>query len=236
MDIYEFIAVSVKQNASDLHLSAANLPMLRINGKLIRCANEALAAEALERQLLQTLTESQKLRFNAAHQLDYSLTVNGCRLRGNLFRQRQGIAAAFRHIPQHIPSLRSLTPPSGLEKLSAVENGLILFTGPTGCGKSTTLAALLQHIAQNEERHIVTLEDPIEFIHTSGRSLIQQREVGIHVDSFQQGLYAALRQDPDVILLGELRDLPTISLALTAAETGSFGAGVAAYPLCCPKR
>lgn len=221
MDIYELIAVSVKQNASDLHLSAGNLPMLRIYGELKPWGETVLDPAELERQLLMTLTETQTALFKLHHQVDYSLTVNKTlRLRVNLFRQRQGVSAVFRHIPFKVPLLQTLHPPDIFQSFTAMENGLILVTGATGSGKSTTLAALIQDVNLSQKRHVITLEDPIEFIHQSHNGLIQQREIGVHVGSFTQGLHSALREDPDIILLGELRDPETISLALTAAETG----------------
>lgn len=221
MDIYELITTSVKQNASDLHLSSGNLPIRRIYGDLYTFDDKPLSPQQLEEQLLQTLTVKQKELFAADHQLDYSLTVAGnIRLRVNLFRQRQGISAVFRFIPSMIPLLPSLLPPDIFHHFIGMANGLILVTGATGSGKSTTLASLIQEINLNQKRHVITLEDPIEFIHQSSMSLIQQREVGPDVNSFEHGLYAALREDPDIILLGELRGPETISLALTAAETG----------------
>lgn len=221
MDIYELIAASVKQNASDLHLSAGNLPVQRINGCLSHCGDTCLEAIQLEQQLLQTLTKQQMELFYRHHQLDYSLMIDKrIRLRGNLFQQQRGISAVFRLIPSTIPSLESLSPPAIFQQLPKMESGLVLITGATGSGKSTTLAAVIQTINLQQKRHIITLEDPIEFIHQSVGCLIQQREVGEHVADFNQGLHVALREDPDIILLGELRSPETIALALTAAETG----------------
>lgn len=222
MDLYDLITLSVKQNASDLHLSAGNLAMLRIDGKLQVCGDRPFIAERLEKQLLLTLDSQQLQQFEAQGELDYALTItsSGVRLRGNIFRQRQGLSAVYRRIPLQIADISSLNAPELLNQVSHLTDGLILITGATGSGKSTTLAALVQFINQQQSRHIITLEDPIEFLHLSQRSLIQQREIGLHTESFYSGLRAALREDPDIILLGELRDPDSIRLALTAAETG----------------
>lgn len=221
MDIHQLLASSVKENASDLHLSAGNFPMLRIDGALQQLNAVCLDNDLLKTQIISTLSPNQKIHFEQAHQLDYAITTElGERFRVNLFQQRQGISAVFRHIKSDVPKLASLNAPAVLTQLCQQENGLILVTGATGSGKSTTLAALVQQINQTSKTHILTLEDPIEFVYQSEVGLIQQREIGVHVADFNQGLHAALREDPDVILLGELRQPETIALALTAAETG----------------
>jgi len=221
MDIYQLMGISVKENASDLHLSAGNFPMLRVDGELRRLNDERLEENMLKTALFSTLTIQQEAIFEREKQLDYAITtVQGSRFRVNLFQQRQGISAVFRYIKSVIPTLSVLNAPDVFTQLCQHENGLILVTGATGSGKSTTLAALVQQINTMSRRHMVTLEDPIEFIYQNQQSLIQQREIGTHAMDFNQGLYAALREDPDVILLGELRQPDTISLALTAAETG----------------
>lgn len=220
-DIHQLLAISVKENASDLHLSAGNFPMLRIDGRLQPLNSMCLEDNWLRSQLMTTFSAQQKSYFERNHQLDYAmLSEQGERFRVNVFLQRQGISAVFRHIKSTIPLLASLHAPAVLTSLCQQENGLILVTGATGSGKSTTLAALIQQINQVSRRHILTLEDPIEFVYHNQAGLIQQREIGVHVADFNQGLHAALREDPDVILLGELRQPATIALALTAAETG----------------
>ncbi|MBK5144420.1 PilT/PilU family type 4a pilus ATPase [Budviciaceae bacterium BWR-B9] len=220
MNVCQLITDSVKQNASDLHLSAGHLPVLRVNGDLHYFGESLLRSEWLSEQLLALLTGEQRVQFQQQRQLDFALTIEDIRLRVNLFQQCDGISAALRFIRNHIPPPESLGIPDSLIAMSNCQDGLVIVAGATGSGKSTTLAALTGMINQQSARHIITLEDPIEFIHHSQRCLIQQREVGRHVDSFSQGLRAALRQDPDIILLGELRDVETIHMALTAAETG----------------
>ncbi|MCD1127234.1 PilT/PilU family type 4a pilus ATPase [Jinshanibacter sp. LJY008] len=220
MNVCQLITDSVKQNASDLHLSAGHLPVLRVNGDLHYFGESLLQPEWLSEQLLACLTSEQLGQFQQSGQLDFALTIEGIRLRVNLFQQCDGISAAFRFIQNQIPPPESLGIPDSLIAMSRCLDGLVIIAGATGSGKSTTLAALIAMINRQSARHIITLEDPIEFIHHSDRCLIQQREVGRHVESFSQGLRAALRQDPDIILLGELRDVETIHMALTAAETG----------------
>lgn len=221
MDICELVSLSVKQNASDLHLSAGHLPMLRVNGNLRACEEGKLDAIKLQEQILSRLSAEQLAVFQSQGQLDCALSwSDGVRLRANIFQQRSGISAAFRFIQTKIPDSSALKIPDAIVAISHRSDGLVIIAGATGSGKSTTMAALIAGINQREHRHIITLEDPIEFIHHSNSSLIQQREIGNHAASFSQGLRAALRQDPDIILLGELRDAETIRLALTAAETG----------------
>lgn len=222
MDIDEFVALSVKHNASDLHLCTGHLPMLRIDGELQAVeSGEILTQQQMaawcQTQLSQTIWQ----QLQQVGQLDLALALaDGTRLRANFFLQNAGVSVALRRIASQCPTLAELTTPEIIPALLQREDGLILVTGATGSGKSTTLAAMIDFINRHQRRHILTLEDPIEFIHRSQRSLIQQRELGRDTHSFDDALRAALREDPDVILLGELRDTTTVRLALTAAETG----------------
>jgi len=222
MDIEELVALSVKHNAGDLHLCSGHSPFWRRAGRLEAMPGDLPVSDELLQHLSRSwLDAGQQREFAQAGQLDFALTLaDGARLRANLFRQRKGVSLALRFIASRCPALAELGLPPVAEELLKLEDGLVLVTGATGSGKSTTLAALIGAINQQQNRHILTLEDPVEFIHQSERSLIQQREIGQHCASFSAGLRAALREDPDVILLGELRDGETIQLALTAAETG----------------
>ncbi|OJT36929.1 type IV pilus twitching motility protein PilT [Serratia plymuthica] len=222
MDIDEFVALSVKHNASDLHLCAGHQPMLRIDGELQPLEGAEILTQERMHQLCGTLLQPPQRQLLQQHgQLDLALTLAGdIRLRANFFLQSLGISIALRLIAGHCPTLAALAAPAIVPALLRREDGLILVTGATGSGKSTTLAAMIDDINQHQRRHVITLEDPIEFMHHSRNSLIQQRELGRDSHSFDEALRAALREDPDVILLGELRDTTTIRLALTAAETG----------------
>ncbi|MFN2995164.1 type IV pilus twitching motility protein PilT [Serratia plymuthica] len=222
MDIDEFVALSVKHNASDLHLCAGHQPMLRIDGELQPLEGAEILTQERMHQLCGTLLQPPQRQLLQQHgQLDLALTLAGdIRLRANFFLQNLGISIALRLIAGHCPTLAALAAPAIVPALLRREDGLILVTGATGSGKSTTLAAMIDDINQHQRRHVITLEDPIEFMHHSRKSLIQQRELGRDSHSFDEALRAALREDPDVILLGELRDTTTIRLALTAAETG----------------
>ncbi|AGO56930.1 YggR [Serratia plymuthica 4Rx13] len=222
MDIDEFMALSVKHNASDLHLCAGHQPMLRIDGELQPLEGAEILTQERMHQLCGTLLQPPQRQLLQQHgQLDLALTLAGdIRLRANFFLQSLGISIALRLIAGHCPTLAALAAPAIVPALLRREDGLILVTGATGSGKSTTLAAMIDDINQHQRRHVITLEDPIEFMHHSRKSLIQQRELGRDSHSFDEALRAALREDPDVILLGELRDTTTIRLALTAAETG----------------
>ncbi|WP_158783911.1 type IV pilus twitching motility protein PilT [Pantoea sp. BAV 3049] len=222
MDIEDIVALSVKHNAGDLHLCSGHSPFWRRDGRLQKMAEvQPVSDELLQSAARGWLDSAQQDHFARAGQLDFAVTLaDGTRLRGNLFRQRLGMSLALRVIVSECPELAALGAPPVVSQLLQLRDGLVLVTGATGSGKSTTLAALAGEINRLQERHIITLEDPIEFIHHSECSLVQQREIGMHCGSFSDGLRAALREDPDVILLGELRDSETIQLALTAAETG----------------
>ena len=222
MDLDEVVALSVKHNAADLHLCSGHLPHWRRQGQLEPIPQQSeLAADWLDAFIEQWMSGVQQEELEENGHVDFAITLqSGVRLRANIFMQRQGLSLALRLIASRAPDINSLQLPDVVQQLLQLEEGLILITGATGSGKSTTLAAIVDALNREQARHIITLEDPIEFVHHSQRSLIQQREVGTHTASFQQALKAALREDPDVILLGELRDSETIRLALTAAETG----------------
>ncbi|HEC1648443.1 TPA: type IV pilus twitching motility protein PilT [Yersinia enterocolitica] len=221
-DFANKVADSVNHNASDLHLCTDHHPILRIDGELKIFSHwPQVNADWINGLYQHLLTQAQQNQLQQAGQVDCAYTtVAGQRLRANIFQQRQGYSIAFRLIPKTCPSLAELEAPDIIRELAKRENGLILISGATGSGKSTTLNAMIKAINDQQARHIITLEDPIEFIHCSQSSLIQQREMGSHTDSFSGALRGVLRQDPDIILLGELRDQETIRLALTAAETG----------------
>ncbi|HCQ7756833.1 TPA: type IV pilus twitching motility protein PilT [Citrobacter sedlakii] len=218
MNMEEIVALSVKHNVSDLHLSNAWPARWRKRGQLEAAPFPIPDMDSL---LAQWLDARQLAVFQQEGQLDFAVTLTGNqRLRASAFRQQRGISLALRLLPSRCATLEALATPAALPELLASENGLILVTGATGSGKSTTLAAMVDWLNRHTDGHILTLEDPIEYIYASQRCLIQQREIGMHCSSFAAGLRAALREDPDVILLGELRDSETIRLALTAAETG----------------
>lgn len=214
----EIVAHSVKHNVSDLHLCTGFAPHWRRLGILEPLPGECPDPQAL---LDRWLTKQQKDQLSVAGQLDFAVTLaDGRRLRANAFRQQRGVSLALRILPDGCPRLETLLTPEGLGGLLAHQDGLILVTGATGSGKSTTLAAMVDFLSRQGGHHIISLEDPIEFLHDPATGLIQQREIGVHCRSFCDGLRGALREDPDIILLGELRDADTIRLALTAAETG----------------
>ena len=209
------------REASDLHITSGCAPYLRVHGEMVKLNYKDLSPEVSQALIFEVLTETQRERFTETCDLDCSYSLKGVgRFRVNVFRQRNGVGAVFRLIPEYIQTIEELGLPANLTDLLDVSEGLILMTGPTGAGKSTTLAALIDKINTDRKAHIITIEDPIEFVHHNKNSLITQREVSSHTSSFHQALRAALREDPDVILVGEMRDLETISLALTAAETG----------------
>lgn len=221
MHIEEIITKAINQNASDIHLATGTTPILRINGDLHKLFYPALTANEINHFLQPILTIEQQQKL--AHDLDLDFiyqTIEGHRLRSNVFYQQHGMSLALRIISKKIPTLTQINAPKICHQLCELKHGLILITGPTGSGKSTTLAAITNHINFHQSKHIITLEDPIEFIHMSEKCLINQREIQHHFLNYPNGLRAALREDPDIILLGEMRDLETIRLALTAAETG----------------
>jgi len=221
MDISELLIFVQKENASDLHLSAGESPMVRIHGEMKRIEMPSLSKENLHMMLYDILNDQQRKRFEETHELDFSIDLKGvARFRVNAFRQARGEGIVFRVIPSKILTLEQLGLPKTLREVTKNERGLVLVTGPTGSGKSTTLAAMIDIINNSLNGHIITIEDPIEFVHESKKCLINQRELGAHTHSFANALRSALREDPDIILVGEMRDLETISLALTAAETG----------------
>jgi twitching motility protein PilT len=215
------ITVSERQ-ASDLHLTAGAPPMIRDKGRLVPMEGFAKLTPQQTREVVYgILNEDQRKRFENARQLDFAYSIpNVARFRVNCYLQRGSVSAAFRLVPQGIPALDDLGVPAVLREFTRKPRGFILVTGPTGSGKSTTLAAMIDAINREREDHILTIEDPIEFLHQHKRSIVNQREIGSDADSFNLGLRAALRQDPDVILVGEMRDMETIATALTAAETG----------------
>jgi twitching motility protein PilT len=221
MDITQLLAFAVKNRASDLHLSAGLPPMIRVHGDVRRLNVEALDHERVHAMVYDVMNDAQRKQFEETLECDFSFEVPGLsRFRVNAFNQQRGAGAVFRAIPSKVLTLEQLATPALFADLALRPRGLVLVTGPTGSGKSTTLAALVNHRNENDHGHILTIEDPIEFVHESRRSLVNQREVGPHTRSFANALRAALREDPDVILVGEMRDLETIRLAITAAETG----------------
>jgi twitching motility protein PilT len=222
VNIDDLLEQAVVRNASDLHISVGTAPVLRINGSLARISGPAaLDGEATRTMLYRILSSEQQKHLELNRQIDLAYEIPGlARFRVNIYFQRDALGGAFRQIPQDIKSLEELGLPSSLHSLTEKPRGLVLVTGPTGSGKSTTLAALIDEINRKRSDHILTIEDPIEFVHPHKRCLVNQREIGVDATGFAEALRAALRQDPDVILVGELRDLETISTALTAAETG----------------
>jgi twitching motility protein PilT len=221
VQIEDLLRTMVEKGASDLHLKAGSPPMLRIDGELVPAGYEMLSPDVLRRMIESILTEQQKAEFVAEKELDLAYSVPGLsRFRVNVYIQRGTWAAAIRVIPARPFTIDELKLPPILKELAVKPRGLILVTGPTGSGKSTTLAAMINHVNENRRCHIVTIEDPIEFLHKDKLSVISQREVGSDTHSFAAALTRVLRQDPDVILIGEMRDLETISVAITAAETG----------------
>jgi len=210
-----------ERGASDLHLTSGSPPYMRIHGEMVKLNYKSVTADTSQALIFEILNNKQKDIFTENWDLDLSYPLSGVgRFRVNVFMQRTGISAAFRLIPEKIKTIRELDLPEQLSSLIDVSEGLVLVTGPTGSGKSTTLASLIHTINVDQQAHIITIEDPIEFVHENHQSLVSQREVSSHTKSFGSALRAALREDPDIILVGEMRDLETISLAITAAETG----------------
>ncbi len=220
MDITELLRFAVSEEASDIHVSSGEPPIMRIHGSMKRLDHPALSGDDVHRMIYDIMSDKQRKDFEELNELDFSFEMGDNRFRVNAFIQRRGKSAAFRVIPTTILSLEQLGLPSILKQLCEHEKGLILVTGPTGSGKSTTLAAMIDFINNTREGHLLTIEDPIEFVHSSKKCLVQQRELGIHTHSFANALRSAFREDPDFILVGEMRDLETIQLAVTAAETG----------------
>ena len=221
MDITELLAFSAKQGASDLHLSAGLPPMIRVDGDVRRINLPALDHKQVHALIYDIMNDKQRKDFEEFLETDFSFEVPGvARFRVNAFNQNRGSGAVFRTIPSKVLSMEDLGMGEIFRKISDVPRGLVLVTGPTGSGKSTTLAAMLDYINSNKYHHILTVEDPIEFVHESKKCLINQREVHRDTLGFSEALRSALREDPDIILVGEMRDLETIRLALTAAETG----------------
>jgi twitching motility protein PilT len=217
----DLFRIMVKQGASDLHLTTGAPPILRLNGEMERLEYRDLTNDECKALIFEILTEAQRKQFTENWDLDCAYPVPDCgRFRCNIFMQRKGIGAVFRHIPEKIKTCEELNLPKIMTDVIQASQGLILVTGPTGSGKSTTLAALINELNDKQKLHILTLEDPIEFVHPNKMALINQREVHVNTKSFADALRAALREDPDVILVGELRDPETIGLALKAAETG----------------
>ncbi len=221
MDITELLDFSVKHNASDLHLSAGVPPMVRIDGEVRKLGIPALEHSEVHKLVFDIMNDKQRSEYEEHLEIDFSFDVPDIgRFRVNAFNQSRGCSAVFRTIPSEVPTLAQIDAPDKFSEIASLERGLVLVTGPTGSGKSTTLAAMVDHINQHQNKHILTIEDPIEFVHQNKKCLVNQREVHRDTHSFKAALRSALREDPDIILVGELRDQETISLALTAAETG----------------
>jgi len=221
MDVSELLIFMVDNKGSDLHVSSGEPPVVRIHGDMMKIEVPPMDKDEVHNMIYDILNDQQRKVFEENLELDFSFALGDiARFRVNVFKQQRGDAAVFRTIPTQIPTFEELNLPKVFMDISRLEKGLVLVTGPTGSGKSTTLAAMVDLINREEKGHILTVEDPIEFVHTSKGCLVNQRELGPHTKSFSNALRSALREDPDVILVGEMRDLETISLALTAAETG----------------
>ncbi|OIO68580.1 MAG: twitching motility protein PilT [Zetaproteobacteria bacterium CG_4_9_14_3_um_filter_49_83] len=221
MDISELLSFSVKNGASDLHMSSGEPPMIRIHGDMTRIKMPPLDERMVQAMVYDIMNDTQRKLFEEHLELDFSFALGDiARFRVNCFKQKRGMSAVFRTIPTEVLTLEQLKCPEIFKEIAMTPRGICLVTGPTGSGKSTTLAAMINHRNEVEKGHILTVEDPIEFVHKSKSSLVSQRELGPHTLSFANALKAALREDPDVILVGEMRDLETIALAISAAETG----------------
>jgi len=221
ISVTELLAFTVKNKGSDLHISAGMEPIIRVNGDMTKIKMPAIDNKVAVDLIYDIMTDKNRKEFEEHNECDFSYEVSGlARFRVNVFMQERGISAVMRVIPSEVLTLEALNAPEIFKEISMLPRGICLVTGPTGSGKSTTLAAMVDYRNENEKGHILTVEDPIEFVHRSKSSLISQREVHAHTESFNNALRSALREDPDVILVGELRDLETVRLALTAAETG----------------
>jgi len=221
MDLVDTLVEVLERNASDLHLTVGSPPVIRVAGKLIRLDYPRLTSTDTRDLIYSILTQDQRQRIENEWEIDFSYSVPGrARFRVNAYFQRNSLGAALRLIPAHIKNVEELMLPSIIHEMAAKPRGFVVVTGPTGSGKSTTLAAIIQEINFTREEHIMTVEDPIEFLHRHGKSIVNQREVGTDTKSFNRALKSVLRQDPDVILVGEMRDTETMQTALTAAETG----------------
>lgn len=221
MKLDELLKFSVQQGASDLHISVGLPPMVRVDGDVRRINVPSLSQEDVHDLIMSSMNEVQQQDFEEKWEVEFSLSLRGiARFRVNIFQQHRGISAVFRTIPNEVSTLDALGCPSHFKEIIDVPHGLIIVTGPTGSGKSTTLAAMIDYLNKNKNEHILTIEDPIEFIHQSQQCLVNQREVHRDTHSFARALRSALREDPDIIMVGEMRDVETIRLALTAAETG----------------
>jgi len=221
MNLLSLLKETITGGASDLHLVAGISPVIRIDGELKRLEEKSLTSEEVKSLVYSVMSPEKIAQFEKSHELDFSFGVSGVgRFRTNVHVQRGSTAVAIRRLLDHIPSLSELNLPSILAELALKKRGLILVTGPAGCGKSTTLAAMIGIINEQRPAHVITLEDPIEYLHSHKKSVVEQREVGSDTFSFAESLKRCLRQDPDVILIGEMRDLETIATAITAAETG----------------
>lgn len=221
INLQQLLKTVVKQGASDLHLVAGSPPALRIDGRIVRVKSRDLTADETRNLVYSVLTDEQKAIFEERKELDFSFGIKGmARFRVNLMFQRGAVSGVFRRVPFEIPELMSLGLPSVISDMASYPNGLVLITGPTGSGKSTTIAAILDKINRERRGHIITIEDPIEYIHEHKQCIVNQREVSVDTNSYAQALKYLLRQDPDVCMIGELRDLETIETALQVAETG----------------
>lgn len=219
--MHELLQFAVRSDASDIHLGAGEVPALRIHGEVKRLDTEALDQDSAKRLAYSIMNARQRVEFEKNLECDFSIGLKGlARFRVNVFTHTRGVGMVLRQIPTKVLTLEQLNAPKIFTRVANMTKGLVLVTGPTGSGKSTTLAAIIDHINSSRHDHILTVEDPVEFVHEPRMCIINQREVGAHTRSFTNALRSALREDPDVILVGELRDLETISLALTAAETG----------------
>jgi len=224
--IDSFLKLGLAQGCSDIHLAVGVPPMLRMNGDLMPIKFRQLSDTELESYIMEILSDSQKDYFYSGHDLDFSYVgEDGGRFRVNLFRKDTGVGAVFRYIPNEVPTLEQLNMPDVIRGFCDYHQGMVLVTGSTGTGKSTTLAAMINHLNQTRSLNIISLEDPIEFVHPSKKSQLIQRELGTHLRTFADGVRSAMREDPDVILVGEMRDADTISMAMTAAETGHLVLG-----------